>query len=879
MSVSNPDEFKVLLGKVKKAQEEYANFTQEQVDKIFRAAAIVVNRNRTSLAKMAVEETGYGVWEDKVIKNHFASEMIYNKYKNEKTCGIIESDSSFGLTKHAEPVGVIGAVIPTTNPTSTACFKVLLALKTRNGIVISPHPRAKKCTCETARQMLAAAVAAGAPADIIGWIDEPSLEMTQMMMADVDLILATGGPAMVKSAYSSGTPAIGVGSGNTPVIIDETADIELAVSSIIMSKSFDNGVICASEQSVMILDTMYDKVMSEFTKRGAYHCNKEETDKIRKIILNDKGMLNADIVGQYPWKIAEMAGVTLPKSARIALCDAESVELSEPLAHEKLSTILTVYKVKSFEEALSKACKLVEDGGLGHTSVMYAHDAKGKERLDKWAKAMKTGRTLINLPAAHGAIGDLFNFKLKPSLTLGCGSWGGNAVSENVEPKHLLNFKSVVERRENMLWVRIPKKVYFKNGSLPIALSELSDKKRAFIVTDPALEQLGYTVNITKVLDEMGVAYRIFSGVKPDPTLSDVRKGAELIRAFEPDVIISLGGGSAIDAGKIMWVMYEHPDVDFLDLAMTFLDIKKRIVQFPKMGIKADFWAVATSSGTGSEVTPFAVITDETTNIKYPLADYELTPTVAVVDSLLTRSMPKSLTAFSGYDVLTHATEAYASVVATEFTDPWAQKAVKLVFKYLKESYDGGADATEAKEKMANASCLAGMAFSNAFLGICHSLAHKLGGHLHIPHGLANAIMLPWVIRYNAVDAPFKMGAFSQYDHPVSKERYAELADMLGLGGKTVDEKVAAYVKACEDLRVKLDMPTLIKDTKDMSEEKFNACLDSMAEESFNDQCTGANPRYPLIADMKALYQIAFYGEAEFIKKFGQEAHDKLFKG
>lgn len=877
MPVADEKSFDDLLKKVRKAQEIFSTFSQEKVDEIFRAGAMAINYNRIPLAKMAVEETSYGVIEDKVIKNHFASEYIYNKYKHEKTCGIIERDYAYGYTKIAEPVGVVGAVVPTTNPTSTAAFKALIALKTRNGIIFSPHPRAKRCTIETAKIVLEAAVKAGAPEGIIGWIDEPSLELTNLLMRNVDLILATGGPGMVKSAYSSGTPAIGVGAGNTPVIIDESADIEMACSYIIMSKSFDNGVICASEQSVLLPDSLYEKIMEEFVKRGAHRFDKVQTDKIRKIILTEKGTLNAEIVGQTPAKIAKMAGFEIPIQSRIGLAEAESVELSEPLAHEKLSTILTVYRYKTFDEAVDKADKLICDGGLGHTSVLYADTLKAKDHVEKWMHRMKTGRTLLNMPASQGAIGDLFNFKLKPSMTLGCGSWGGNAVSENVEPRHLLNFKTVAERRENMLWFRVPKKVYFKSGCLPVALGELASKKRAFIVSDPAMEMLGYIKNVTGPLDEMGVEYRIFSDIQPDPKLCEVRKGAELITAFNPDVIIALGGGSAMDAAKIMWVMYEHPKVNFLDMCMTFMDIRKRIVEYPEMGQRADFWAIATSSGTGSEVTPFAVITDENTGIKYPLADYQLTPTVAIVDPQLTLTMPKGLCAASGYDVLTHASEAFVSVVASEYTNPLAKEAVQLVVRYLKESYDGGAEALEAKEGMANASCLAGMAFANAFLGINHSLAHKLGAHFHVPHGMANALMLPWVIRYNAVDAPYKMGTFPQYKAPKAKERYAELADMLGLSGKTLDDKVESYAKMCEKLRKQVDMPSLIKEFPGMIEEKFLAELDAMTNEAFNDQCTGANPRYPLIEDMKNLYLIAFYGQEEFIKKFGQETFNHLF--
>ncbi|MGL4525145.1 MAG: bifunctional acetaldehyde-CoA/alcohol dehydrogenase [Spirochaetia bacterium] len=877
MPVSDEKSFMELLEKVRSAQRIFSTFSQEKVDEIFRAAALAVNHHRIPLAKLAVQETGYGVVEDKVIKNHFASEYIYNQFKNEKTCGIIERDYAYGYVKVAEPVGVVGAVVPTTNPTSTAAFKALICLKTRNGIIFSPHPRAKNCTIETAKLVLKAAVEAGAPEGIIGWIDEPSVELSNTLMRNVDLILATGGPGMVKAAYSSGTPAIGVGAGNTPVIVDETADMEMVCSYVIMSKSFDNGVICASEQSIHIPDSLYDKYIAEFVKRGAYLFDKGQTDKIRKTIFTEKGTLNAETVGQNPAKIAKMAGFDIPLNARIGLAEAKSVELSEPLAHEKLSTILTVYRYKTFEEALNNADKLVCDGGLGHTSVMYADPQKAKDRINEWMMRMKTGRTLINMPASQGAIGDLFNFKLKPSLTLGCGTWGGNAVSQNVEPRHLLNYKTVVERRENMLWFRVPKKVYFKSGCLPVAMGELASKKRAFIVTDPAMEQFGYLKSVTGPLEEMGVDYRVFSEIEPDPNLACVRKGAELMTSFNPDVVIALGGGSAMDAAKIMWVMYEDPTVNFLDLCMTFMDIRKRIVEYPELGRKADFWAVATSSGTGSEVTPFAVITDEKTGIKYPLADYQLTPTVAIVDPQLTLTMPKSLCAASGYDVLTHATESYVSVVANDYTKPLSKEAITLVMRYLKESYDGGAEALEAKEGMINASCLAGMAFANAFLGINHSLAHKLGAHFHVPHGIANALVMPWVIRYNAVDAPYKMGTFPQYKTPKAKERYAEIADLLGLGGKTIEDKVENYAKACEKLRKQVDMPALIKDFKGIDEAAFVKEVDIMCEEAFNDQCTGANPRYPLIEDLKHLYLIAFYGADDFIKKYGQDVYNRLF--
>ncbi|MGL4977033.1 MAG: bifunctional acetaldehyde-CoA/alcohol dehydrogenase, partial [Cetobacterium sp.] len=793
------------IEKVRLAQKEYAKFTQEKVDEIFREASLAANNARIKLAKMAVEETGMGIVEDKVIKNHFASEYIYNAYKDVRTCGVVEEDLSYGIQKIAEPIGVIAGIVPTTNPTSTAIFKALLALKTRNAIIFSPHPRAKNATIEAARIVLEAAVKAGAPKDIIGWIAEPSVQASNDLMKMADLILATGGPGMVKAAYSSGTPAIGVGAGNTPVIIDETAHIKMAVNSILLSKTFDNGVICASEQAVIVPASIYNKVKEEFAARNAYILKGEEVDKVRKTIVID-GHLNGDIVGQSAYKIAKMAGVNVPENTKIIIGEVESVELEESFSHEKLSPVLAMYKATNFEDALKKADRLIELGGMGHTSVLYADELVAKDKIDLFGQTMKTGRTLVNMPAAQGAIGDVFNFKLAPSLTLGCGSWGGNAVSENVGVKHLINIKTVAKRRENMLWFRIPERVYFKFGSLPVALEELKGKKKAVIVTDNQLAKLGYTDHITSVLDCIGVDYRVFSDVEADPTLSVVEKGAELMRSYNPDVIIALGGGSAMDAAKIMWVMYEHPTVNFKDLAMTFMDIRKRIVKFPKMGEKAEFWAVATSAGTGSEVTPFAVITDDATGVKYPLADYEITPNVAVVDPQLMLSMPAGLTAASGIDVVTHAVEAYVSVLASEFTNPLALEATRLTFKYLPESVKGGATALKAKEKMANASCMAGMAFSNAFLGICHSMAHKLGAAFHLPHGTANALLLDEVIRFNATDKPFKMAGFAQYKYPNAKERYAKLADYLELtkGNETPEEKVKLFRKKVSELKAEI---------------------------------------------------------------------------
>ncbi|MEF9932699.1 MAG: bifunctional acetaldehyde-CoA/alcohol dehydrogenase [Cetobacterium sp.] len=855
-----------LVAKVKNAQKEYSKFSQEQVDKIFKEASLAANNARIKLAKMAVEETGMGIVEDKVIKNHFASEYIYNSYKDTKTCGTIESDDAFGIEKIAEPIGVIAGIVPTTNPTSTAIFKALISLKTRNGIIFSPHPRAKKSTIAAAKIVLDAAVAAGAPKDIISWIEEPSVEGSNELMRSVNLILATGGPGMVKAAYSSGTPAIGVGAGNTPVIIDDTAHIKMAVNSILLSKTFDNGVICASEQSVIASNKIYNEVKKEFIKRNAYILKGEELDKVRKTIVID-GHLNGDIVGQSAYKIAAMAGVEVPENTKVLIGEVESVELSEPFAHEKLSPVLALYKTKSFEESLMKADRLIELGGMGHTSVLYADELEAEDHIKEFGKLMKTGRTLINMPAAQGAIGDVFNFKLSPSLTLGCGSWGGNAVSENVGVKHLINIKTVAKRRENMLWFRIPEKVYFKFGSLPVALKELKGKKRAVIVTDSQLASLGYTDHITSILEEVGVDFRIFSDVQADPTLSVVEKGADVMRNYKPDVILALGGGSAMDAAKIMWVMYEHPEVDFQDLAMTFMDIRKRIVQFPKMGELAEFWAIATSAGTGSEVTPFAVITDDKTGIKYPLADYELTPDVAIVDSQLMMSMPASLTASSGIDVATHALEAYASILASDYTNPLALEATRLTFKYLPESVKGGSHAKKAKEKMANASCMAGMAFSNAFLGICHSMAHKLGAAFHIPHGVANALLLEEVIRFNATDKPLKMAGFSQYKYPNAKERYAKMADYLGFtkGTETLEEKVKILRSKINELKAEIGIKPTIADYG-ISETEFLSKLDKMVEDAFDDQCTGANPRYPLMSELKEMYLRAYYGAQKYLE-------------
>ena len=862
MKVTNAQELTARIKQLREAQKKFATYTQEQVDEIFRQAALAANHNRIKLAKLAVEETGMGIVEDKVVKNNFAAEYIYNQYKDMKTCGVLEEDKTSGITKVAEPIGVIAAIVPTTNPTSTAIFKCLIALKTRNAIIISPHPRAKNATIEAARIVLEAAVKAGAPEGIIGWIDQPSVELSQNVMRESDIILATGGPAMVKAAYSSGRPALGVGAGNTPAIIDETAHIKMAVNSILLSKTFDNGVICASEQSIVVLEQVYDEVKRELAERGAYILKGEEIDKVRNIILNEKGGLNADMVGQSAYKIAKMAGVNVPESAKVLVGEVTSVELEEPFSHEKLSPVLAMYKAKSFEEALDKADRLIELGGMGHTSVLYTDQLKNRDRVLTFGERMKTARTLINMPAAQGAIGDLFNFKLAPSLTLGCGSWGGNSVSENVGPKHLINVKSIAERRENMLWFRVPEKTYFKYGCLPVALAELGDmgKKKAFIVTDKVLFEMGYTNKVTEVLESQGIQYKIFSDVEPDPTLRCARAGAAEMTSFQPDVIISLGGGSAMDAAKIMWVMYEHPEVNFHDLAMTFMDIRKRIYRFPTMGQKAMMVSIATSAGTGSEVTPFAVITDEETGIKYPLADYELTPDMAIVDAELMMTSPKGLTACAGIDVLVHSIEAYVSIMASEYTNGLALEAIRLVFKYLPDAYNEGTTNIKAREKMAHASCMAGMAFSNAFLGINHSMAHKLGAFHHLPHGMANSLVMKEVIKFNATDAPTKQAAFAQYKYPNAAWRYAKIADHLGLGGNTEAEKVELLLKAIDELQNKVNMPKTIKDAG-VSEVKFFETLDEMVEQAFDDQCTGANPRYPLMSELKEMYITSYYGE------------------
>ncbi len=855
------------LESIKRAQQKYATYSQEEVDKIFLAAALAANNARIPLAKLAVEETGMGVVEDKVIKNHYASEYIYNKYRNEKTCGVIEEDKAYGITKVAEPIGVIAAVIPTTNPTSTAIFKTLLALKTRNGIIISPHPRAKNSTIAAAKVVLEAAVKAGAPENIIGWIDVPSLELTNTVMKEADIILATGGPGMVRAAYSSGKPAIGVGAGNTPAVITDSADIVLAVNSIIHSKTFDNGMICASEQSVIVMDKVYNDAKKEFMKRGCYFLNDEELNKVRKTIIIN-GSLNAKIVGQSASKIAALANVNVPEGTKILIGEVESVELSEEFAHEKLSPVLAMYRAKTINDAFQKAERLIADGGYGHTSSIYLNTITAKDELDEFVKRMKTCRVLVNTPSSQGGIGDIYNFKLAPSLTLGCGSWGGNSVSENVGVKHLINIKTVAERRENMLWFRTPEKIYIKKGSLPVALNELKEvmnKKRVFIVTDKFLYTNGNANPIIEKLKEMDMQYTVFFDVEPDPTLACAKAGASQIRSFNPDCIIALGGGSAMDAAKIMWVLYEHPEVDFLDMAMRFMDIRKRIYTFPKMGEKAYFIAIPTSAGTGSEVTPFAVITDETTGVKYPLADYELLPKMAIIDTDFHMTAPRGLTSASGIDAVSHCLEAYASIMATDYTDSLALRSLKIIFEYLPRAYEHGTTDVEAREKMANAATMAGMAFANAFLGVCHSMAHKLGAFHHLPHGVANALMLDEVIRFNSNNVPQKMGTFPQYAYPHTLERYAEVADYLGLGGKTTQEKVDNLIKAIDELKVKIGIKPTIKDYVP-DEKDFLARLDAMTEQAFDDQCTGANPRYPLMSEIKQMYLNAYYGR-KFVEK------------
>ena len=860
--VDTVDALEKKIDEVRKAQQIFSTYTQEQVDKIFTAAAIAANQARIPLAKMAVEETGMGIVEDKVIKNHYASEYIYNAYRDTKTCGVIEEDSAYGTKKIAEPIGVVAAVIPTTNPTSTAIFKSLICLKTRNAIIISPHPRAKKSTIAAAKVVLDAAVKAGAPKGIIGWIDIPSLELTDTLMKEADIILATGGPGMVKAAYSSGKPALGVGAGNTPAIIDETADVVLAVNSIIHSKTFDNGMICASEQSVIVDKKVYKAVKDEFIARGCHFLTKTELDKVRKTILIN-GSLNAKIVGQSAYTIAKLAGVDVSREAKILIGEVSSVDLSEEFAHEKLSPVLAMYKSDDFNDAIDKASHLIADGGYGHTSSIYINSETEKEKLDIFEETMKTCRILINTPSSQGGIGDLYNFKLTPSLTLGCGSWGGNSVSENVGVKHLLNIKTVAERRENMLWFRAPEKVYFKKGCLPVALNELKTvlgKKKAFIVTDQFLYKNGYTKCITDKLDELGIVYTVFYDVAPDPTLACAKEGAKAMKLFEPDCIIAVGGGSAMDAGKIMWVMYEHPEVDFMDMAMRFMDIRKRIYTFPKMGEKAYFIAIPTSSGTGSEVTPFAVITDEESGIKYPLADYELLPKMAIVDADMMMNQPKGLTSASGIDALTHALEAYASIMATDYTDGLALKAMKNIFEYLPAAYENGPHDAKAREQMATASTMAGMAFANAFLGVCHSMAHKLGAYHHLPHGIANALLITDVMRFNAAEVPAKMGTFSQYQYPHCKERYVECADFLHIKGKNDDEKFENLIAAIEELKEKVGIKKTIKDYG-VDEKEFLRTLDEMTEMAFDDQCTGANPRYPLMKEIKAMYLKAYYGK------------------
>ena len=857
-SVTTSQELTEALARCRQAQNRFASYTQEQVDKIFLAAATAANKMRIPLAKQAVAETGMGVVEDKVIKNHYAAEYIYNAYKNTKTCGVIEEDTAFGIQRIAEPIGVVAAVIPTTNPTSTAIFKALICLKTRNAIIISPHPRAKECTIAAAKVVLEAAVAAGAPEGIIAWIDQPSLELTNQVMREADLILATGGPGMVKAAYSSGKPALGVGPGNTPAVIDDSADLVLAVSSIIHSKTFDNGMICASEQSVIVLDSVYEAVKAEFVRRGCHILDQDQLQKVRDTILIN-GALNAKIVGQSAFTIANLAGISVPETTKILIGEVTSTDLSEAFAHEKLSPVLAVYHAADFSDALEKADTLVKDGGFGHTASVYLNPVSAKEKLDAFAARMKACRILINTPSAQGGIGDLYNFKLAPSLTLGCGSWGGNSVSENVGVKHLLNIKTVAMRRENMLWFRAPERVYFKKGCLPVALAELKQHKKAFIVTDQFLYQNGYTKPVEEQLDAMGIIHTTFSDVAPDPTLACAKEGAARMAQFQPDLILAIGGGSAMDAGKIMWVLYEHPEADFQDMAMRFVDIRKRVYTFPKMGEKAYFVAIPTTAGTGSEVTPFAVITDETTGVKYPLADYELLPKMAIVDADMMMNAPKGLTAASGIDAVTHALEAYASMLATDYTDGLALRSLKLVFENLPSAYNNGAKDPKARENMANAACMAGMAFANAFLGVCHSMAHKLGAFYHLPHGVANALLISEVLRFNAAEVPPKMGTFSQYDHPHTLARYAEVADYLKLGGNTNEEKLEKLIAAVEELKTQIGIKKTIRDYG-IDEATFLARLDDMVEQAFDDQCTGANPRYPLMSEIKQMYLNAYYG-------------------
>lgn len=864
MKITNTQELENLVQRVKTAQKHYATYTQEKVDEIFKKAALAANAARIPLAKMAFQETGMGIIEDKVIKNHFASEIIYNKYKDEKTCGVIEEDKSFGFQKIAEPVGILAGIVPTTNPTSTAIFKALISLKTRNGIIFSPHPRAKQCTIGAAKIILEAAIAAGAPEDIIGWIDEPTVPLSQALMThtDIKLILATGGPGMVRAAYSSGNPSLGVGAGNTPALIDSSAHIKMAVSSIILSKTFDNGTICASEQSVVVVDEVYEEVKEEFLTRGGYFVTPEEREKLASKLLKD-GHLNGDIVGQPVTTIAELAGFEIPPDTRVILAEVEKIGSDEPLSYEKLSPILAVYRAKNFEEAVEKAEQLVEFGGRGHTAALYT-STFNTEHIKKFEDRVQASRVLINTPSSQGAIGDLYNFRLDPSLTLGCGTWGGNSTNENVEPRHLLNIKTVAERRENMLWFRVPPKIYFKYGSLPVAIRELAGRRRAFIVTDKPVYDLGMTHSLEEVLNEIGLKYDIFYDVEPDPSLDTVLRGLEMMNTFNPDVIIAIGGGSPMDAAKIMWLMYEHPEIEFEGLAMRFMDIRKRVYKLPPLGEKAIMVAIPTTSGTGSEVTPFAVVSDRRNNIKYPLADYALTPTMAIVDPELVLTMPKSLTAYGGIDALTHALEAYVSILASEYTSGLALEAIRLIFKYLPSAYQNGAKDSKAREKVHYAATMAGMAFANGFLGICHSMAHQLGGAFHVPHGLANALMISHVIRYNATDAPFKQATFSQYKYPNAKWRYSRIADYLNLGGTSEEEKVELLIGAIEDLKRQLNIPASLQEAIAISEAEFLAKLDEVADRAFDDQCTGTNPRYPLIRDLKQLLTNAYYGKQMF---------------
>ena len=850
-----------LVANVKRAQQEYATFSQNEVDQIFKAAALAANKMRIPLAKQAVEETGMGVLEDKVIKNHFAAEYIYNTYKNTKTCGVVEDDSSQGFQKIAEPLGVICGIIPTTNPTSTAIFKALLALKTRNGIVFSPHPRAKECTVESVRVILEAAVKAGAPKNIIGWIEEPSLLYSEQIMhhPDVSMILATGGPGMVKAAYSSGKPAIGVGAGNTPAVIDETADIEMAVNSIIMSKTFDNGVICASEQSVIVHKKVYQQVKKLFTERGCYLLNDSEKELVRDVILDKtKGTINPKIVGQTASFIAHLAGVDVDEATQVLIGEVTEISKEEPFAYEKLSPCLALYACNNYKDGIKKAKQLIEFGGPGHTSVYYTSN-ENTHRVDEFSQALNTGRILVNMPASQGAIGDLYNFRLEPSLTLGCGSWGDNSVSENVGVKHLLNIKTVAKRRENMLWFQLPPKVYFKKGCLPIALKELQGKKRCMLVTDKYLFTQGFTKRIESILKEQGTETECFYQVEPDPSINTINKGLEHILNFNPDVIIGFGGGSPMDAAKIMWLLYEAPNTNFEDISMRFMDIQKKISTFPSLGKKAELVCIPTTSGTGSEITPFSVVTDNKTGMKYPIADYSLTPNMAIIDSELVMSMPKGLTAASGIDALTHALEAYVSVMASDFTNAMALEAIRLLVEYLPSAYKNGVNDELAREKVHHASSMAGMAFGNAFLGICHSLAHKLGAFFHITHGVANAMLIPHIIRYNATQNPQKITPFPQYDHPMAQERYARIADCLNLHGEDDAQKVERLILKVEQINAELDIPKTIKDYG-VAEDDFLATLDEMAEQAFDDQCTGTNPRFPLIGEIKELYKKAYYG-------------------